>query len=60
MIVTNEIDWLPQQNEWKGIACIGAIHTGFESKKGKLSEWHYYISSRKLNAEELLHHARME
>lgn len=59
-IVTNEIDWLSQQNEWKGIACIGAIHTEFESKKGKSSEWHYYISSRKLNAEELLHHARME
>lgn len=58
--VTEEIDWLPQKHEWKGIACIGAIRTEFESKKGKSCEWHYYISSRKLNAKELLHHARME
>lgn len=58
--VTDEIDWLPQRSEWKGITCIGAIHTEFDSKKGKSSEWHYYISSRKLNAKELLHHARME
>lgn len=36
-IVTNEIDWLPQQNEWKGIACIGAIHTELKNKKGKSS-----------------------
>ena len=58
--VTDKIDWLPQRSEWKGITCIGAIHTEFDSKKGKSSEWHYYISSRKLNAKELLHHARME
>ena len=29
-------------------------------KKGTSSEWHYYISSRQLTTEELLHHARME
>lgn len=58
--VTDKIDWLTQRNEWVGVSCIGAIHTEFDSKKGKTSEWHYYISSRKMNAEELLHHARME
>jgi len=28
--------------------------------KGNSSEWHYYISSRSLTAEQLLHHVRME
>ncbi len=58
--VTDDTDWLPCLKEWKGLACIGAIHTEFESKKGKTGEWHYYISSKNLKAEELLHHARME
>ena len=58
--VTNEIDWLKQKNDWSNLACIGAIHTEFETDKGKSSEWHYYISSKKLTVEELLRHARME
>ena len=58
--VTNEIDWLEQKNDWSKLACIGAIHTEFETDKGKSSEWHYYISSKKLTVEELLHHARKE
>lgn len=58
--VTNDIDWLEEKSQWKKLSCIGAVHTEFESKKGKSSEWHYYISSRSLSAEELLHHARME
>lgn len=58
--VTTEIEWLEQKNEWKNLCCIGAIHTEFETKKGKSSEWHYYISNRSLTAEQLLHHARME
>ena len=58
--ITSNIDWLTQKNEWKNLCCIGAIHTEFEPKKGKSSEWHYYISSCSLSPEELLHHARME
>lgn len=58
--VTSDVSWLPQRSEWKQLTCIGAVKTEFESKKGKSLEWHYYISSRKLTAEELLHHARME
>lgn len=58
--VTDEIDWLEQKKDWKKLACIGAIYTEFESNKGKSGEWHYYISSRSLTPEELLHHARME
>lgn len=58
--VTSDIGWLQQCKEWKNLKCIGAIHTEFTTKKGTSSEWHYYISSRSLTAEELLHHARME
>lgn len=58
--VTTDIDWLQGKDEWSGITTIGAIHTEFE-KNGKVSsEWHYYISSKRLNAEELLKHARLE
>lgn len=57
--VVTDIDWLNQKEEWKKLCCIGAIHTEFETKKGKSSEWHYYITSRKLSPDEL-HHARME
>lgn len=57
---TSEITWLRQRGEWKNLCCIGAIHTEFQTKKGNSDEWHYYISSRPLTADELLHHARME
>ena len=46
--------------KWPEIACIGAIHREFEINGQKSDEWHYYISSRILTANELLHHARME
>lgn len=58
--VTEETGFLRGRKEWAGLSCIGAVHTEFESKKGKTEEWHYYISSRRLTAAELLHHARME
>lgn len=58
--VTDKIEWLPRKAEWEGLKSIGAVHTEFERKDEKTSEWHYYISSRSLTAEELLHHARME
>lgn len=58
--ITEDICWLAGKEEWAGLRCIGAIHTEFETKKGKTQQWHYYISSRRLSAAELLHHARME
>ena len=58
--VTGDIGWMSVREEWKQLSCIGAIHTEFERKSQKTEEWHYYICSRKLSAEELLHHARME
>ena len=58
--VTENIEWLEGRKDWRGLKCIGAIHTEFEEQDKKTSEWHYYISSRNLTGEELLHHARME
>lgn len=58
--VTSDIDWLEQRKEWKNLKYIGAIYTEITTKKGISNEWHYYISSRQLTSEELLHHARME
>ena len=57
---TCDIGWLLGKEEWVGLACIGAINTQFETEKGQTNEWHYYISSRELTAEELLKHARSE
>ena len=58
--VTSEISWMQEKEGWEGLKCIGAVHTESESKGVKSSEWHYYISSRELKAEELLRHARLE
>ncbi len=58
--VTTNISWLAGREEWESLKCIGAVHTEFEEKGRKSSEWHYYISSRELTAGKLLHHARME
>jgi len=58
--VTQDIGWLDGVEEWANLCCIGAINTVFESKNRTTNEWHYYISSRALTADELLAHARAE
>lgn len=57
---TTDIDWMPQKDKWNKLSCIGAIKSEVERNGEKSEEWHYYLSSRKLTASELLHHARME
>lgn len=57
---TCDIDWLYGREDWPEITCIGAVNTRFTTKSGTTNEWHYYISSRQLTAEELLSHARLE
>lgn len=57
---TCDIEWLDGREDWAGLACVGAVHTQFTTDKGTSDEWHYYISSRKLSAEELLKLARSE
>lgn len=58
--VTQDIEWLENKDQWKNLKTIGAIHTEFSKGGNTTSEWHYYISSAKLTAEELLKHARLE
>ena len=58
--VAHEIDWLGRKEEWKNLSCIGAINKKTITENGEANEWYYYISSRLLTPEELLHHARME
>jgi len=58
--VTCDIDSLFGKEKWPGLVCIGAVNTQFTTKKGTTNEWHYYISSCSLTAEELLRHARLE
>ena len=57
---TGDTAWLYGKEKWENLNCIGAIKTEYEKDGRKTEEWHYYISSRKLSAAELLHHARME
>ena len=57
---SGDVGWHPGGREWPALKCIGAVHTRFETSKGVTDEWHYYISSKVLSAEELLHHARTE
>lgn len=58
--VSHDVKWLKKDHDWEKLVCFGAIHSEFESKNGKSSEWHYFISSKLLTPEELLKHARAE
>lgn len=58
--VTDDTGWFEKKEEWIGLKSIGAVHKEVEENDKKTSEWHYYICSRNLTADELLHHARME
>ena len=57
---TSDIDWLYGRDGWAGLVSIGAVNTKFTTENGKTDGWHYYISSRKLTASELLDFARKE
>ena len=57
---TCDIDSICGKDDWDELACIGAVYRQVKTKKGTTNEWNYYISSKKLTAEELLKHARLE
>ena len=57
---SDDAAWLCGREKWKNLCCIGAIRKEVEADGKRTEEWDYYISSRRLSAEELLHHARME
>ena len=50
--VTHDVEWLLEREKWEGLQSIGAIAT--------LNETRYYISSRKLSAQQLLDLTRQE
>ena len=58
--VTGDIEWLYSKEEWKGLACIGAINRQITIGDKTTNTWHYYISSKQLTADELLYYARNE
>lgn len=58
--VCEDIELLYNKEQWKNVSCVGALHREFEKNGITTNEWHYYISSKKLSAKELLHHARLE
>jgi len=57
---TTDLSGLKNRRNWLNLTTVGAVHRQF-TKNGKTSsQWHYYISSRTLTPQQLLHHARME
>ena len=59
-IVTHDIGWYENGNKWTDLACFGAVRRICD-ENGKVSDdIRYYISSRKLSAEELLKYSRNE
>jgi predicted transposase YbfD/YdcC len=58
--VNYDIGKLKNAEKWAKLTCIGAIHRQFEINGKRSDEWHYYISSRKLNAQDFLRHVRLE
>lgn len=58
--VCHDVSWIPHASDWKNLSCFGAICTQFQANGSATCEWHYYISSRKLTAEDMLKHARAE
>ena len=63
--VSHDVSWMEAHlPKWLNLSCFGAIHRQFTVKGDKdestTNEWHYFISSRQLTAEELLMYARNE
>ena len=58
--VTSDIAWLEGRTDWPKMTSIGAINRQVETANTTTNEWHYYICSKPLTAEELLKHARLE
>ena len=50
--VTHDVEWLEKRDKWAGLQTIGAVVSNKETR--------YYISSRKLSAEEMLNITRQE
>jgi len=58
--VSHDIDWYENRGKWPNLACFGAVRRVCLEKGNTSIETRYYISSRKLTAEELLKYSRNE
>jgi predicted transposase YbfD/YdcC len=58
--VSRDMTNLKRSRKWAGLSCVGAIRRQVESNGVATDEWHYYISSRKLCADEFLKRVRLE
>jgi len=57
---STDLSGISVKSEWFGLTCIGAINRQVTVGEIVTNEWHYYISSRELTAEELLKTVRLE
>jgi predicted transposase YbfD/YdcC len=59
---TLDLSNISKPEKWESLSSIGAINRLLFDKDGNIisDEWHYYISSRELSAEQLLEYARNE
>ena len=58
--VTHETGWYENGDKWPDLMCFGAVRRVCVEKGKKSVDTRYYISSRKLSAEELLKYSRNE
>jgi len=59
--VSHDVSWMVEHlPKWRGLACFGAINRRVTKNGHTSDEWHFYISSCKLTASELLYYARNE
>lgn len=58
-VISEEIGWLHNKDEWKGLNGIGAIYCTIEENGKKSKQSHYFIYSCKgLTAEQIMKHKR--
>jgi len=57
---STNIDVIENKDEWPSVAGIGAVNRQVIRNGRTTNEWHYYIFSRPLSADELLEYARAE
>jgi len=58
--VTHDVQWYESSDKWTNLACFGAVRRICEENGKTSDDVRYYISSRKLSAEELLKYSRNE
>lgn len=58
--VINKIDWLQEKDKWKKLNCIGLIKNTFTQNNETKIHIRYYISSKNLNAKQLIQYTRNE